>query len=43
MSEAYFPRVMKMPAKLVQELLGHDHIEPGGADMQDAARFDGEV
>lgn len=28
MSEAYFPRVMKMPAKLVQELLGHDHIEP---------------
>ena len=28
MSEAHFPRVMKMPAKLVQELLGHDDIEP---------------
>ena len=27
-SEAHFPRVMKMPAKLVQELLGHDDIEP---------------
>ena len=28
MSEAYFPRVMKMPAKLVQELFGLDDIEP---------------
>jgi hypothetical protein len=26
--DEYFPRVMKMPAKLVQELLGHDDIEP---------------